>query len=157
MAAALVFIFRNKSGFVFEVKCEFCRKVLSKHLWWCKSRSQVNQNTVTESINVSNNVIERPNLSIASFNNTVEQTNDPPENRDDNKSFSKNQKNENRHTCFCGKECKGLRGFQAHKRASKVITLGDTKSRFYSPLLKENIIVEDVTFDNILPEKVPTV
>ena len=45
-----------------------------------------------ESINVSDNIIETLNLSIANFNNTVEQTNDPPENRDDNNSFSKNKR-----------------------------------------------------------------
>ena len=55
---------------------------------------------MTELINVSNNIIETRNLSIANFNNTVEQTNDPPENRDDNNSFNKKQKNENRHSCF---------------------------------------------------------
>ena len=53
-----------------------------------------------EPINVSNNIIETPNLCIASFDNTAEQTNDPPENRDDNNSFSTKQKDENRHTCF---------------------------------------------------------
>ena len=97
------------------------------------------------------------NLSITNFNNTVvEQGNDSPENRDDNNSFSKKQKNENRHTCFCGKECNGLSGLQAHKRACKFITLADTKSLFDSPPLTENVLVEDVSFDEIIPEKVPT-
>ena len=76
----------------------FCRKdfkVLSKHLLRCKNRLQQNQHTVTEPINVSNNIIEMPSLFIANFNNTIEQTNDPPANRDDNNSFSKKQKNEN--------------------------------------------------------------
>ena len=131
-------------------------KVLSKHLWQCKNRLQQNQHTVTELINVSNNIIETRNLSIANFNNTVEQTNDPPENRDDNNSFSKKQKNENRHSCFCGKECKGLRGLQAHKRACKVMTLADTKSLFNSPPLSEHLPVEKVSFDEVIPEKVTT-
>ena len=50
-----------------------------------------------------------PNLSIDYSNNTVKQTNDPSQNTADNNSFSKKQKNENRHTCFCQKECKRLR------------------------------------------------
>ena len=77
-------IFGNKNRFVYGVKCEFCRKdfkVLSKilkfYLWRCKNRLQQNQHSVTESINVSNIIIETPNLSIANFKNTVEQTNDP--------------------------------------------------------------------------------
>ena len=66
----LVFIFGSKSRFVYWVECEFCRKdfkVLSKQLWRCKNRLQQNQPTVTELINVSNNIIETPNLSIANF------------------------------------------------------------------------------------------
>ena len=90
------------------------------------------------------------------FNNTVDQTYDPPENRDDNNSFSKKQKNENHHTHFCGKECKRLGELQAHKTACKVITLADTKSLFDSPPLSENLPVEDVNFDKISSEKVPT-
>ena len=43
--------------------------------------------------------------------------NDPPEKREDSNSFSKKQINENPHTCFCAKECKGLRGLQPHKVA----------------------------------------
>ena len=139
--------FGNKSRFVYGVECYFCHrdfKVLSKHLWWCKNWLQQNQHTKTESINVSNNIIEMPNLSIANFNNAVEQTNDPPEYRDDNNSFSKKQKNKNRHTCFCRKECKGLRGLQAHKRACKVITLADTRSLFNSPTLSENLPVDEL-------------
>ena len=114
---------------------------------------QKKQHTVNESIKVSSNT---PNLSIANFDNSVEQTNDRPENRDDNNSFSKKQKNESRHTCFCGKECKGLRGLQSHRRACKVITLADTKSLFDSPPLSENLPVEGVSFDEMIPEKVPT-
>ena len=70
-----VFIFESKNRFVYGVECEFCRKylqVLSKHLWRCKNRLQQNQGTATESINVSNNITETPNLSIANFNDTVE-------------------------------------------------------------------------------------
>ena len=66
----LMFIFGNKSRFVYGVQCEFCRKdfkVLSKQFWRCKNRLQQNQHTVTEWINVSNNIIEMPNLSIANF------------------------------------------------------------------------------------------
>ena len=86
----MVFIFGNKSRIVFGVECEFCCKdfkVLSKHRWRCENRLQLNQHTVTESIRVSNNKIETPNLSVANFNNAVEQTNDLSENRDDDNSF----------------------------------------------------------------------
>ena len=94
-----------------------------------------------------------PNLSIDYSNNTVKQTNDPSQNTDDNNSFSKKQKNENRHTCFCQKECKRLRWLQVHKRSCRVITLAYTKSSCDSLPLTENIPMEDVRFDEIIPEK----
>ena len=53
---------------------------------------------------------------------------------------------------FRKKQCKGLRGLQAHKRACKVIT-ADTESLFDSPTLTGNVLVEDVSFDEIIFKK----
>lgn len=71
-------------------------------------------------------------------------------NRDDNNSFSKKQKNENRQTCFCGKECKKFRGLQTHKRACNGTKLPDTVSLYDSSPLSENVPVAGVSFDVII-------
>ena len=56
---------------------------------------------------------------------------------------------------FEEKNLKESGDYKLIKKACKVITLADTKSLFDSPPLTKNVPVEDVSFDQIIPEKVP--
>ena len=56
---------------------------------------------------------------------------------------------------FAEKNVKDSRDFKLIKDC-KVKTLADTKSLFDSPPMSENLPVEDLSFDEIIPEKVTT-
>ena len=56
---------------------------------------------------------------------------------------------------FEEKNLKESGDYKLIKKACKVITLADTKSLFDSPPLTKNVPVKDVSFDQIIPEKVP--
>ena len=73
MCCLLVIIFQNKSGFIYGVECEICRKYfkVSSNISG-NVKIDCNKTTIPESNNVRNNKIETPNLSAANFNNTAE-------------------------------------------------------------------------------------
>ena len=125
-----LFIFASLIGKSQETICGFCGKdfvVLGRHSWRCKDRLIINSVTVDNPITADNGPsthhlqtsqrTETISHSLANTNNVIrgEQSCDH-----DNDSY----------TCFCGRKCAGLRGFQAHKRSCRVLDIPDLRLMF---------------------------